>query len=142
MKKVLLLLVLILGCLTSAHAQAFLGGFYNADEDAWFDKEPYFACINNAVNNYGQGLYFSNVWAVYNNETVYTFPYTWGYGEIITLGRQSGVELSNGDTITLYIGQQCLGTWTYHRSSSLPDIKLRGVGKLLKKSWKYLKKIK
>lgn len=42
MKKIVLILIMALTSL-SASAQ-FYGGFYQADPDAWVDKEPYFAC--------------------------------------------------------------------------------------------------
>ena len=42
MKKIILLLVLTFTTI-SVNAQ-FFGGFYQADPDAWVDKEPYFAC--------------------------------------------------------------------------------------------------
>lgn len=55
MKKLFLVLVLALSAI-SANAQ-FNGHFYEADPDAWVDKEPFFACQNNCVyNGWGQNL--------------------------------------------------------------------------------------
>lgn len=75
----------------------FCGVFYQADPDAWFDKEPYFMCRNSFVyNGWGQ-----NISAVINDEEVYSFPYVWMYGSYIVIGKDSGVEFSSGDKVSL-----------------------------------------
>lgn len=142
MRKYALLLLLL--CISiSANAQ-FFGGFYHADPDAWIDKEPYFACQNNYVYN-GWGQNIQNVTAVVNSSDVYTFPYIWEYGKIITIGKDSGIEFSSGDVVTLYWGNQLIGSWTYRPSSALSGIKLKGgkgAGKIIKSIWKHVKKIR
>lgn len=142
MKKLFLVLVLALSAI-SANAQ-FNGHFYEADPDAWVDKEPFFACQNNCVyNGWGQNL--QNITAVINGTDVYSFPYVWEYGKLIVLNKENGFEFSSGDTISLYWGNQCIGTWKYKTSSALSGIKFRGgknAGKILKSVWKYVKKIR
>lgn len=140
MKKSILLLLLF--CMTICVNAQFNGGFYHADPDAWIDKEPYFACQNNYVYN-GWGQNIQNVTAVVNGKSVYSFPYVWGYGQTIILGKENGLEFSSGDVVSLYWGNYCIGAWTYKPSSVLSGIKLKGGkgnGKILKKAWKYIKK--
>ena len=55
-----------------ANAQ-FIGAFYEGDPDAWFDKEPFFACQNNYVY-YGYGQDLQNITVVINGTDVYSFP--------------------------------------------------------------------
>ena len=142
MKKLVMILVLVFTTL-SVNAQ-FFGGFYQADPDAWVDKEPYFACKNSYVyNGWGQNL--QNISVVINGTDVYSFPYVWEYGKFITIGKANGIDFSSGDTVSLYWGNQCIGTWTYKPSSALPDIKIRGgknAVKILKSALKYIKRIR
>ncbi len=119
----------------------FIGGFYHADPNAIFDKEPYFACQNNYVYN-GWGQNVQNVTIIVNGAHQYSFPYIWEYGKIITFGRENGIYFKSGDTVTLYCGQLCVGTWTYYPSFKLPNIKLRGAGKILKYGWKFIRRIR
>lgn len=139
MKKITLLLLLCISF--SAHAQ-FSGAFYHADPDAWFDKEPYFLCQNNYVyNGWGQNL--QNITAVVNGENMYSFPYIWQYGSSIKLGKESGVEFSSGDVVSLYCGNYCIGTWTYKPSSAYVKKRAgKGAGKIIKRAWKYVKKLR
>ena len=142
MKKFTLLLLLF--CISICANAQFVGGFYHADPDAWIDKEPYFACQNNCVYN-GWGQDIQNVTAVVNGEDVYSFPYIWEYGKFIMIGKSSGINFSSGDVVALYVGNQCIGSWTYQPSSALSGIKFRGgkgAGKIIKSVWKYVKKIR
>lgn len=142
MKKFFLALVLALSAI-SVNAQ-FYGAFYEADPDAWIDKEPYFACQNMYVyNGWGQNL--QSVMAVINESDVYSFPDVWVYGKFIVIDRNCGVDFSSGDRVSLYVGEQCIGTWTYKPSSALSGKKFRlgkGGGQILKSIWKYVKKIR
>lgn len=141
MKKVLLVVLLVLSVI-SAKAQ-FAGGFYENDPNAWFDKEPVFACQNNyAYGGWGQNL--QNVCVVINNKDVYTFPYVWEYGAVIVLSKDNGFSFSSGDRVSLYCGQNCIGTWTYNSSSALSwrHVKFKGAGRYIKQAWKYIKKIR
>lgn len=143
MKKIALLMFM-LSVTIFANAQ-FHGGFYQADPDAWIDKEPYFACQNNYIYN-GWGQNIQNITAVVNGADTYYFPYIWEYGKFIVIGKDSGVEFSSGDVVSLYWGNQCIGTWTYKPSSILSGIKFKGGGKnsskIIKSVWKYVRKIR
>ena len=141
MKKYLL--VLLFAFLAIGVKAQFAGGFYEKDPNAWFDKEPFFACQNNYVY-YGYGQSILNVSVVINNKDVYSFPYVWEYGSTIILGQENGFKFSSGDRVSLYSGQNCIGTWTYSSSSSLSwkNLKLKGGGKVFKQVWKYVKKIR
>lgn len=142
MKKSILLLLFT--CIAFYANAQFYGGFYHADPDAWVDKEPYFACRNNFVYN-GWGQNIQNVTAVVNGSDVYSFPYVWAFGSVITIGEDNGIKFSSGDTVSLYWGNQCIGTWTYKPSSALAEIKFRGVkgaGKIIKTAWRYVKRIR
>ena len=66
MKKYLLLLFAFLAIGVKAQ---FAGGFYEKDPNAWFDKEPFFACQNNYVY-YGYGQSILNVSVVINNKMI------------------------------------------------------------------------
>ena len=142
MKKIIILLIIILGTL-NVNAQ-FLGGFYHADPNAWIDKEPYFACKNTFIyNGWGQNL--QNIYVVINGSDIYSFPYVWEYGKYITIGKANGIDFSSGDTVSLYWGNQCLGTWIYRPSSTLQDRRIKGsknANKVLKSTWKFIKRIR
>ena len=140
MKRLFLTLLLVVVSIC-AKAQ-FYGGFYHNDPNDWFDKEPYFACQNNYVFN-GWGQNITNVKAVINGTEVYTFPYMWEYGKYIVIGRESGVNFTSGDVVSLYWGNWLIGTWTYQPARVLPKIKAKGAtGQITKKVWKYLKTIR
>lgn len=142
MKKIALLM-LMLSVTIFANAQ-FHGGFYHADPDAWVDKEPYFACKNNYTYN-GWGQNIQNVTAVINASDVYSFPSVWEYDKFIIIGQESGVNFSSGDVITLYCGNQCIGSWTYKPSSAFSGIKPspgKGTSKIIKRIWKYIRRIR
>lgn len=141
MRKLLVLLAMLLSSL-GMNAQ-FAGGFYEADPNAWFDKEPFFACQNNYVY-YGWGQNLQNISVVVNDKDVYSFPYIWEYGSTIILNKDNGFKFSSGDRVSLYCGQNCIGTWKYNSSSSnsLKHLKFKGGGKVLKQAWKYIKKIR
>ena len=67
MKKFVFIFVFAFFALV-AKAQ-FYGALYQADPDAWFDKEPYFMCMNSFVYN-GWGQNIQNISAVINDEEV------------------------------------------------------------------------
>lgn len=102
MKKFVFIFVFAFFALV-AKAQ-FYEVFYQADPDAWFDKEPYFMCMNSFVYN-GWGQNIQNISAVINDEEVYFFPYVWMYGSYIVIGKDGGVEFSPGDKVSLYWGE-------------------------------------
>ena len=141
MKKYLL--VLLFAFLVIGVKAQFAGGFYEKDQNAWFDKEPCFACQNNYVY-YGWGQNLHNISVVVNNKDVYSYPYIWEYGSTIILDKENGFTFSSGDCVSLYCGQNCIGTWIYKSSSSLSwkDLKLKGSGKALRQAWKYIKKLR
>lgn len=142
MKK-LVAIFLMMFTISFVNAQ-FIGGFHQADPDAWINKEPYFACKNvYTYNGWGQNL--QNIYIVINETDVYFYPHVWEYGTYITIGKESGINFSSGDVLSLYLGDKCIGTWTYRPSYALPDIRIRGgktAGKVLKATWKYIKNIK
>lgn len=143
MKKFVLMLLVVAFSAMCANAQ-FIGAFYEGDPDAWFDKEPFFACQNNYVY-YGYGQDLQNITVVINGTDVYSFPYTWGYGKYIYLGEDNGFKFSSDDVVALYCGNQFIGSWTYNASSALNGKRIHkrnGSGKFLKKAWKYIKKIR
>ena len=91
MKKTILFISLIIAI--SANAQ-FVGNFYHADPNAVFDKEPYFACLNNyTYMGYGQNI--QNITVIINDEYVYSYPYIWNYGYWLVLGNENGFEFSS-----------------------------------------------
>ena len=134
MKKCLFLMLLLF-CSLSSFAQ-FTGGFGQADPNAWFDKEPYFWCQNQTYYQY------SNVSIVINNDKVYALDGTWLSGGYIAIGKNNGIKFSSGDKVSIYIGNQCVGTWLYSKSSSTNLPRLKGSGKVMKKIWKYVKKLR
>lgn len=87
MKRYLVTCILALTTIL-ANAQ-FNGGFGCGDPDAWFDKEIYFFCQNNASNGY-YGLNLSNVSLVINEETQVDVDGIWFYGDFIFLGSDNG----------------------------------------------------
>lgn len=133
-----LLIYLMLMCSMSIRAQ-FAAGFGQADPDAWFDKEPYFWCQN-------QTYYQLQNVSLIHNDKVYTLNSAWLSGGYITLGKDNGIDLSTGDRISVYVGNQCIGTWYCPKSPSMNIPRIRGGGKagktVMKTIWKYVKKIR
>ena len=138
MMRHFLILLLLLGSL-GVKAQ-FAAGFGQADPDAWFDKEPYFWCQNQSYYQY------VNVSLVYNRDKVYSLNGSWLSGGYITLGKDNGIKLSSGDAVSIYIGNQCIGTWICPKSPKANLPRIRGGGKaaksLGKTIWKYVKRIR
>ncbi len=139
MKKFVLTLLVVAFSAMCANAQ-FIGAFYEGDPDAWFDKEPFFACQNNYVY-YGYGQDLQNITVVINGEKHYSNSFIWRYGTYLYLGEDNGFEFSSGDKVALYWGNQCIGTWTYRTSSALngTHIKVKIPKEYLKTAWKYIK---
>ncbi len=113
MKKVLLTLLFTVMALF-ANAQ-FYGGFGCGDPDAWFDKEIYFYCQNNANNGY-YGLNLSNVSLVIDGETQVDLGGIWIYGDYIFLGSDNGFDFSKGTTVALYVNGHYQNSWTCQTS--------------------------
>lgn len=150
MKKFIIVSILTFITL-GVNAQSFRGGFYSADPKALIDKEPFFACRNLFVyNGWGQNL--QNISIVINGTDVYSLLSVWEYNSYITIGRENGIDFSSGDKVSLFWGNQCIGTWTYKRESILNELidkkeqTPRGggkyTGKMLKSAWRYIKKIR
>lgn len=114
MKKVLLTFLFVV-TVSFANAQ-FCGGFGCGDSDAWFDKEIYFYCQNNANNGY-YGLNLSNVSLVIDGETQVDIDGIWIYGDYIFLGSDNGFDISKGTTVTLYINGYYQNSWTCQTSN-------------------------
>ena len=109
MKRVLLTSVLAVPTLF-ANAQ-FKGGFGCGDPDAWFDKEIYFYCQNNANNGY-YGMNLSNVSLVIDGETQVDVDGIWVYSDFIFIGSHNGFEFSKGTTVALYVNGYFQNSWT------------------------------
>lgn len=107
MKKILVLFLLVSSSII-ANAQ-FLGGFGCADPDAWFNKEIYFYCQNNANNGY-YGLNLSNVSFVINDLYPFDVDGVWVYGDYIFIGNDQ-IKFSKGDKVSLYINGYHQGSW-------------------------------
>lgn len=139
-----LVITLVFAFTTLSVSAQFYGGFYHADPDAWVDKEPYFACKNSYVyNGWGQNL--QNISLVINGTDMYAFPFVWEYGKYITIGKANGINFTFGDTVSLYWGNQCIGTWKYIPSSASSGTRIRGgknASKVFKSVWKYIRRIR
>lgn len=109
MNRIILSLTLLLTALLS-NAQ-FYGGFGCADPDAWFDKEIYFYCQNNANNGY-YGLNFTNVSLVIDGTSRVDLSGVWVYGDYIFLSADSGFEFTKGSSVALYVNGYYQTTWT------------------------------
>lgn len=142
MKKIMMMLM---ACFFAMYAHAqFFGAFYENDPDAWFDKEPFFACQNN-YTYYGYGQSLQNITVVVNSTDYYSFPYVWEYGAYIVLGKENGFEFSSGDQVAMYCGNQFIGSWTYQSASAYHGHRIRtgkSSGKILSKALKFIKKIR
>lgn len=111
------LLLIITFTFTAIFANAqFIGGFGCGDQNAWFDKEIYFYCINNANNGY-YGLNLSNVSLVINGETQIDVDGLWIYGDGLFLSKDNGFEFSKGTTVTLYVNGYFQNSWTCNTSN-------------------------
>lgn len=108
MNKLILSVILALIGITS-NAQ-FAGGFDCADPDAWFDKEIYFYCQNNANNGY-YGLNLSNVSLIVDNQYQVDVDGLWYYGSFLFLSKDTGFEFSKGSTVALWVNGYHQGTW-------------------------------
>lgn len=115
MKRIIIALTLALTAVL-ANAQ-FFGGFGCGDPDAWFDKEIFFYCKNNATNGY-YGLNLTNVSLVINGETQVDLDGVWTYGEFLFLGPDNGFEFSKGSSVALYVNGYYQNTW--HCTTSNP----------------------
>lgn len=123
MKK-LASIIFILFCTISVKAQ-FVGGFGCADPDAWFDKEIYFWCQNQATNGY-YGVNLSDVSFVIDGETRVDATGTWYYGDCIFMSQDNGFEFSKGSTVALYVNGYYQTSWTCNSSNpSAMDIAKR-----------------
>ncbi|MCM1220676.1 MAG: hypothetical protein NC548_39925 [Lachnospiraceae bacterium] len=127
-------LLIITFTFTAFFAKAqFIGGFGCGDQNAWFDKEIYFYCINNANNGY-YGLNLSNVSLVINGETQIDVDGLWIYGDGLFLSKDNGFEFSKGTTVALYVDGYFQNSWTCNTSNPtaidvakrLWDLKPRG----------------
>lgn len=114
MRKVFLFIVLV--CSMSIKAQ-FVAGFGCGDEDAWFDKEIYFYCQNQARNGYGYGLNLTNISLVIDGKTQIDVSGVWAYGDFIILDKANGVEFEKGSTVALYVNGYYQGGWTCQTSN-------------------------
>lgn len=109
MKKIILLFMFALNILF-VNAQ-IAGGFGCADPDAWFDKEIYFWCKNNATNYYGYGLNLSSVSLVVNGEDQYDVDGFWQYGTYLFLDASNNIEFEKGSTVAIYVNGQYIDSW-------------------------------
>ena len=109
MKRLYFAFLLIITSLL-ANAQ-FFGGFGCADPDAWFDKEIYFYCQNNANNGY-YGLNLSGISFVIDGQTQIDIDGTWLYGDYIFLSKDHGFDFSKGSTVALFVNGYYQNTWT------------------------------
>lgn len=94
----------------------FIGGFGCGDPDAWFDKEIYFYCQNNATTGY-YGMNLSNVSLIIDGETQVDVDGVWVYGDLLFLGADNGFDFSKGTTISLYVNGYYQHTWTCSESN-------------------------
>lgn len=138
MKRILLFLFGIIAMVSSATAQ-FAGEWGEADPDAWFNKEPFFVCLNNSP------YYYTNVTLMLNNTDLYVLSEPWQSGQIVTLGLGDGVDLDSGDRVSIFINDRIIGTWVCPKSPKYKLPRAKGAGKaaksILKKAWKYARKI-
>lgn len=146
MKKITLLFVLAFYTL-SMNAQRIDGGFGCGDPDAWFDKEIFFWCENNATNYYGYGLNLSNVSLVVNGEDQYDVNGIWQYGTRLILDASNEIKFEKGSTVAIYVNGQFIQSWTCDQNNPTATdvimrayeekpkgkVNLSGVLKILKK---------
>lgn len=89
----------------------FYGGFGCGDKDAWFDKEIYFYCQNNATNGY-YGLNLYNVSLIIDGTTQVDVDGVWVYGDYLLIGSDNGFKFSKGTTVALYVNGYFQNSWT------------------------------
>lgn len=126
MKRIMLLLIVIIYAITS-RAQ-IQGGFNCRDPKAFFDKEIYFVAYNGWTvtdyygRTYGQDVY--NPVFVVNGKDTYTMTNgVWSYGSSVTI---EGTKLDKGSTVSLYINNRLIQTWTCRESQpSIAETSLR-----------------
>lgn len=94
----------------------FIGGFGCGDPDAWFDKEIYFYCQNQARNYYGYGVNLQNVSFVIDGETQIDVYGIWEYGDIIIIDKDNEVSFDKGSVVGVYVNGQYYGSWTCYQS--------------------------
>ena len=117
----------------------FNGGFGYGDPDAWFDKEIFFSCQNN-YKDAGCGQDFSNVTLVVKGSP-YKLSGVWNYGSYISIGKNNGVKFSTGDKVELYVNNKYIASLTCPKQPTM-HLKMKGSGKILKKGWSMIKKVK
>lgn len=117
MRKIALFFALL--CSMGVKAQ-FVGGFGCGDPDAWFDKEIYFCCQNQAVNAYGYGMSMTNIALVVDEEWQVDVSGVWEYGDFIIIDKDNGFDFKKGSTVSLYVGGYYQETWTC--STSNPSV--------------------
>ena len=110
--------ILLLFMLFSLGSSAqFSGGFGCGDPDAWFDKEIYFYCQNQATNYYGYPINLQNVSFVINGELQLDLSGVWGYGDYIIIGKDNGVKLEKGSMVSVLVNGQFYGPWICSESN-------------------------
>ena len=114
MRKVFVFILLL--CCLSIKAQ-FVAGFGCGDPNAWFDKEIFFYCQNQARNGYGYGLNLTNISLVIDGDTQIDVSGVWAYGDFIILDKANGVEFEKGSTVALYVNGYYQGGWTCQTSN-------------------------
>lgn len=114
-KRTILLIIL---CIISIDISAqFIGGFGCGDPDAWFNKEIYFYCQNQAVNYYGVGLNLQNVSFIIDGETQVDVSGIWQYGDYIILAESDGFKFNKGSVVAVCVNGTCYGIWTCYSSN-------------------------
>lgn len=109
MRKIFLFFALF--CSIGIKAQ-FVAGFGCGDPDAWFDKEIFFYCQNQAINGYGYGMNLSNTSFVIDGSFQIDVSGVWEYGDFIIIDKANGVEFKKGSTVALYVNGYYQGGWT------------------------------
>lgn len=128
MKKIFLFFLLL--CSTVNINAQFIAGFGCEDPDAWFDKEIYFYCQNQATNMYGYGMNLSNISLVIDGEMQVDFSGMWYYGDFIFLSEQNGFDFEKGSTVALYVNGYYQCSWTCNeRNPSAWDVAKRAWSK-------------
>lgn len=109
MKRLLFAITFV--CMAIIAKAQFVGEFGCGDPEAWFDKEIYFYCQNNATNGY-YGLNLSNVSLVIDGETQVDVDGVWVYGDLLFLDTHNGFKFSKGSTVSLYVNGYYQNSWT------------------------------
>jgi len=92
--------ILLVAILFSLFANAqFLAGFGCGDPDAWFDKEIFFYCQNQATNYYGYGVNLQNVTFIINGELQLDVSGVWEYGDFIIIDKSNDIEFEKGSIV-------------------------------------------